>query len=87
MNYYDYTDRKAFVLDADIVSALELDASTDALLERYTKEEFLHLDPGMRIPFFAEIRNYLGACEQENPSAKWLVRRVDMMDGAAPPWR
>jgi len=77
MQYYDYTNVKEFVADSDILSTLELATSTEDLLERYTQDNFLELDPAMRVPFFAEIRNYLGARERANPEAKWIVRRVD----------
>ena len=51
-----------------------LDIPFFTLLERYTTDDFLQLDPSRTIPFFAEIRNYQGAKEENG--AVWIVRPI-----------
>jgi hypothetical protein len=77
MEYFDYTNHKEFVFDSDIISVLELETPLDKLLDRYTKDEILQIDGSIRVPFFAEIRNYIGAREKDNPDSKWIIKKID----------
>ncbi|HUX51087.1 MAG TPA: hypothetical protein VMW73_09840 [Spirochaetia bacterium] len=77
MEYFNYTNTVDFAGDQDLVSALELSTPTEEILARYTTDDFLVPAPEMRVPFFAEIRNYLGARERNDPGSTWLVRKID----------
>lgn len=76
MSYFDYTDLKGFVHDKELIKLLCYDKSFEELLELYTKDDFLQVDEQMSIPFFAEIRDYRGATEVDNPESKWLVKVI-----------
>lgn len=77
MEYYNYADLKNFVKDEDIIETLCIEEDFEQLLSYYTSEDFLEIDNTMRIPFFAETRDYIGAREKDNPKGKWLVKRVN----------
>lgn len=76
MSYFDYTDLKRFVHDPEMIQLLCLDKTFEELLELFTRDDFLRSDKGMSIPFFAEIRDYHGAVEVDNPESKWLVKAI-----------
>lgn len=76
MSYFDYTDLKAFVHDAELIKLLCYDKPFDELLDLYTTDDFLRVDERMNIPFFAEIRDYRGAVEVNDPESKWLVKHI-----------
>lgn len=76
MSYFDYTDLKNFVHDQEMIQLLCYDKTFEELLELFTKDDFLKVDEGMSIPFFAEIRDYRGAIEVDNPESKWLVKPI-----------
>jgi hypothetical protein len=77
VEYRNYTDFDEFVYDRDIKDILELEKPADQLLELCIADDFLRIDQTMKIPFFAEIRNYIGARERNNPESKWIVKKVD----------
>ncbi|MEM5948140.1 hypothetical protein WKV44_06260 [Spirochaetia bacterium 38H-sp] len=77
MEYFDYTNLEDFLADEDIIDALNIKKPIEKLVAYYCTDEILEIREGMRIPFFAEIRNYIGAVEKENPSEKWLIKPVD----------
>ncbi|NJL72335.1 MAG: serine/threonine protein phosphatase, partial [Candidatus Competibacteraceae bacterium] len=74
---FDYSKVAAFVRDPEIISTLELETPVETLLTSYTEDDFLQIDSAMRVPFFAEIRNYSGARERANPGAKWIIKKID----------
>ncbi len=76
MSYFDYTDLKGFVHDEELVKLLCYDKPFEELLELFTKDDFLQVDEKMSIPFFAEIRDYRGAVEVDDPESKWLVKVI-----------
>jgi len=76
MSYFDYTDLKGFVHDEELVKLLCYDKTFEELLELFTKDDFLQVDDKMSIPFFAEIRDYRGAVEVDDPESKWLVKVI-----------
>lgn len=76
MGYFDYTNVKGFVHDEELIKLLCFDKTFDELLGLYTKDDFLKVDERMSIPFFAEIRDYKGAVEVDNPESKWLVKVI-----------
>lgn len=76
MSYFDYTNLKGFVHDAELVKLLCYDKTFEELLDLYTTDDFLQVDDRMSIPFFAEIRDYKGAVEVGDPEGKWLVKVI-----------
>jgi len=85
MKYFDYTDVPAFLHDKELISLLCADRSYPELRERFLVDDFLTPDPGIKIPFFAEVRDYTGARERDSPHAPWIVKEVAEEDslGAA----
>ena len=80
MDYTPYDDFSTFLEDDSLISLLGYDKEFDDLLTLYTEEDFLTIDSTMRIPFFAETRDYIGAREVETPENRWLVKPIDEMD-------
>ncbi len=76
MSYFDYTDRAAFLHDQDLIHILCADLAYTELLERFLVDDFLALDGGMKIPFFAEVRDYVGAVDKADPQHCWIVKQV-----------
>ena len=76
MEYYNYADVKNFIYDKDLQKLLCVDRDFDALLWYLIREDFLEIDETLRIPFFAETRDYVGAREKDDPEAIWIVRPV-----------
>ncbi|HEB31174.1 MAG TPA: hypothetical protein ENI15_09920 [Spirochaetes bacterium] len=76
MGYYNYADITNFVFDKDLQKLLCLDRDFENLLSDILKEDFLEIDATLRIPFFAETRDYVGAREKDDPDATWIVRQV-----------
>jgi len=76
MEYYNYADVKNFIFDKDLQKLLCVDRDFDALLSYLIREDFLEIDEALRIPFFAETRDYVGAREKDDPDAIWIVRPV-----------
>lgn len=75
-----YDDIKNFVKDDDLLKLLCYDKSFDELLDIFVKDDFLKIKTEMKIPFFAEIRNYKGAFEVESPDSQWLVKPISGKD-------
>jgi len=82
MRYFDYTEVAAFLHDEELISLLCADSGFEELRQRFLANDFLVIDPSMKIPFFAEVRNYVGACEKGNPGARWVVKEITDDDGA-----
>ncbi|HTP60095.1 MAG TPA: hypothetical protein VMM82_14320 [Spirochaetia bacterium] len=85
MSHFDYTDLAAFLHDEDLIHLLCADTTYPDLVERLLKDDFLQIDPGMKVPFFAEVRDYVGAMEKGDPEHHWIVKKVSEEDalGAA----
>jgi len=80
MENYTYDSVKEFVHDADLQNLLCLDRELDALMDYLLRDDFLSVDEGIRIPFFAETRDYIGAREKDDPNAVWIVKPVQDAD-------
>jgi hypothetical protein len=80
MSHFDYTDLAAFLHDEDLIHLLCVDVTYPDLLERLLKDDFLQIDPGMKIPFFAEVRDYVGAVEKGDSHHHWIVKEVSEED-------
>jgi len=76
MKHFDYTDIPAFLHDKELISLLCADRSYPELRERFLVDDFLSLDPGIKIPFFADVRDYTGARERDGPHASWIVKEI-----------
>jgi hypothetical protein len=82
MAAFDYSDVKAFLHDDDLVRLLCADRTYARLLEDLSGDDVLVQDPSMKVPFFAEVRDYLGAVEKGDPEARWIVKRIGEEDVA-----
>ena len=80
----DYRDVKGFLHDDELVRLLCADRTYPELVDRFMKDDFLVVDPAMKVPFFAEVRDYVGAQEQGNPQAQWIVKPVSEEDALGP---
>lgn len=80
MENYNYDSVKEFVRDSDLLSLLCLDMDFNTLLQYLLRDDFLEIDETIRIPFFAETRDYIGAREKDDPSAVWIVKQVTGQD-------
>ena len=76
MPYFDYADVRAFLHDQDFIELLCADLSFTDLLDRFLVDDFLALTPGAKVPFFAEVRDYVGAAEHTDPKRLWIVKEI-----------
>src|ERR1700690_3935694 len=85
MTYFDYADVKGFLKDEELIRLLCADRSYPRLLETLMVDDFLVIDPAIKVPFFAEVRDYAGAVERADPAAQWIVKPIPAEDalGAA----
>ncbi len=80
MENYNYDSVKEFVHDADLQNLLCLDREIEALMDYLLRDNFLSIDESIRIPFFAETRDYIGAREKDDPNAVWIVKTMQDAD-------
>ena len=73
---FDYHNVKAFLHDPDLIRLLCADRPYATLLQDFSADDFLAIDPAMKVPFFAEVRDYVGAAERDDPTAQWIVKRI-----------
>jgi hypothetical protein len=78
--YFDYADVKGFLHDEELVRLLCADRSYAELVETFIGDDFLRVDPGQKVPFFAEVRDYRGAVESSDPDAHWIVKPTSEED-------
>ena len=71
MKYFDYTDVHTFVYDEDLKELLCLNYTFNDLYKNLLQDNFLRLDSTLKIPFFAETRDYIGAREKNNSDSIW----------------
>ena len=76
MEYYNYSDVNNFVYDKELQKLLCVDLDYNVLLAYLIREDFLKIDETVRIPFFAETRDYVGAREKDNSASIWIVKPV-----------
>jgi hypothetical protein len=77
MGHTDYADVKGFLHDKDLVRLLCADLSYPQLLEKLMVDDFLVIDTSMKVPFFAEVRDYVGAAERSDTEAHWIVKPIE----------
>jgi hypothetical protein len=80
----DYSDLEAVLHDKDFIRLLCADRSYAELVERFTKDDFLVVDRAMKVPFFAEVRDYVGAAEHGEPAAHWIVKPIPEAEALGP---
>ena len=80
MENRNYDDIKSFLHDDDLIKLLCYDKTADELFEMFIQDDILVIDNNMKIPFFAEIRDYKGAIEKGSPESKWLVKPITGKD-------
>jgi hypothetical protein len=80
MENFKYDEVKSFLRDEDLIKLLCYDKTTEELFESFIKDDLLKIDGSMKIPFFAEIRDYRGAVEKDNPENHWLVKPIKGKD-------
>lgn len=73
----DYRDVKGFLHDKELIHLLCADRTYSQLLEAFLVNDFLVIDRAMKVPFFAEVRDYVGAAERADPAAHWIVKPVE----------
>ena len=84
MMHNDYSDVKGFLADDELVRLLAADRSYPQLLADFLVDDFLTIDSTLKVPFFAEVRDYVGAVESGNPKAQWIVKKIDADDALGP---
>jgi hypothetical protein len=80
----DFRDLKAFLHDTELIRLLCVDRTYAELVERFMKDDFLAIDRTMKVPFFAEVRDYVGATERSDPAAHWIVKPITEEDALGP---
>jgi hypothetical protein len=76
MESFDYSDVKGFLHDQELVSLLGADRTFAQVEEAFNADDFLQVDPAQKVPFFAEVRDYRGAFERDDPASHWIVKPV-----------
>lgn len=76
MEYFNYADVKRFIYDRELQELLCVDKEFSDLFSTFLKRDFLIIDETLKIPFFAEIRDYVGARERDNPESIWIVKPI-----------
>ena len=80
MEVQNYSEVKKFLHDKELIQLLCYDLPFSELLNLFIQDDFLVLDPKMKVPFFAEIRDYKGAYEKDHPENQWLIKKVSGKD-------
>jgi hypothetical protein len=80
MAYTDYSDVLGFLHDKELIRLLCADATYPELLAALTVDNFLAIDRSLKVPFFAEVRDYVGAAERGDPGAHWIVKPIEADD-------
>jgi len=76
MSYFNYADVAAFLHDEDLIDLLCADSTYADLLRRFLVDDFLVTASAVKVPFFAEVRDYAGAVEKEDARHQWIVKEV-----------
>jgi hypothetical protein len=84
MKYFDYSIVKSFLADDELIRLLYADHSYPQLLEKLMVDDFLAIEPSMKVPFFAEVRDYVGALDTADRDAQWIVKPVSKEDALGP---
>jgi hypothetical protein len=82
MEHRDYTQVCALVGDPDLQRMLYIDREYEELFDLVLRDDFLRIDPSIRVPFFAQIRDYRGAAVKGSPRDRWIVKPLRDEDAA-----
>jgi hypothetical protein len=80
----DYSDLKSFLVDDELIHLLCADRTYAQLVEALMKDDFLVIDRGIKVPFFAEVRDYVGAVERADAKAHWIVKPISEEEALGP---
>jgi hypothetical protein len=72
----NYADVKGFLHDDELIRLLCADRTYGQLYDAFLRDDFLAVDHSMKVPFFAEVRDYVGAAESADPKALWIVKPI-----------
>jgi hypothetical protein len=84
MPHLNYADVTGFLHDAELVHLLSADRGYAELCAALMVDDFLAIDRTMKVPFFAEVRDYVGAAERGDPAAHWIVKPIAEHDALGP---
>jgi hypothetical protein len=84
MSHTNYADVTGFLHDTELVRLLCADRSYTELYAALMIDDFLAIDRSMKVPFFAEVRDYVGAAERADPTAHWIVKQIGEQDALGP---
>ncbi|MGA2480073.1 MAG: hypothetical protein ABSG63_15080 [Spirochaetia bacterium] len=84
MPHPNYTDLTGFLHDAELVRLLSADRSYSEMCAMLMVDDFLVIDMSMKVPFFAEVRDYVGAVERADTGAHWIVKQIGEQDALGP---
>ncbi len=84
MKHFDYSDVKGFLHDEELVRLLCADRTYPQLLDALMVDDFLAVDASIKVPFFASVRDYVGAREREDSRAQWIVKPIAEDDALGP---
>jgi hypothetical protein len=84
MASFDYSDVKGFLHDGELIRLLCADRTFPQLLDAFVVDDFLAIDHSMKVPFFAEVRDYVGAAERADESGRWIVKPITTDDALGP---
>jgi hypothetical protein len=84
MAQFDYSDVKGFLCDDELIRLLCADRTYDTLREAFAVDDFLAIDRSMKVPFFAEVRDYVGAAERADAKGHWIVKPITVEDALGP---
>jgi hypothetical protein len=84
MSTTNYADVRGFLHDADLIRLLCADRTYAQLCDAFMVDDFLAIDRAMKVPFFAEVRDYVGAAERTDPKARWIVKPLAAEEALGP---
>jgi hypothetical protein len=74
MKHFDYANVKKLVHDQDIQRLLYIDRNYRELMVILLRDEYLEIDESIKVPFFAQTRDYLGARMRDDSEDLWIVK-------------
>ena len=84
MTRTNYADVTGFLHDPELVHLLCADRSYTELYATLMVDDFLVIDRSMKVPFFAEVRDYVGAAERADTTAHWIVKQIGEQEALGP---
>jgi hypothetical protein len=84
MTHTNYADVTGFLHDPELAHLLCADRSYTELYATLMVDDFLVIDRSMKVPFFAEVRDYVGAAERADTTAHWIVKQIGEQEALGP---